>query len=261
MHNKKEKKSFLFIIIVYALMVAVVFIPFSAIVVEVIYGIELATSVFILIYICRNKYKTLPQKVLYFNLYSMAINIQMTIYLLSGLQNGKQLPLISFLTHFESQNTFIVGIILIPLILALTFLLVIIGVRSISESSARFALVTMSQKIFNIDKKYSNHEITKEEAETMKKKLQSEIDFFAAMDGAARFFACNTKIMLIMALIDIAGGFGIGYYIQGKTFLDALNPAITYTTGTVVLYCVPHIIVAIASVYCITNKESDHYSI
>ena len=60
MGKKKERKISWFMIIVYALAVAVFLIPFPALVVEIFYGIELAASLIILIYICQNKYKSLP---------------------------------------------------------------------------------------------------------------------------------------------------------------------------------------------------------
>ncbi len=258
MGKKKESNISWFMIIVYALAVAALLIPFPALVVEIFYGIELAASLIILIYICQNKYKSLPRKILFFTLYSMAVNIRLTSNLLTGIQNDNQLPLVSFLAHYWCHDSFIAGIIFISLILGVTFFLAIKRVRRISEVSARFALDTMNQKMFNVDNKYSNHEITEEEAETMKKNLHCEMDFFASMDGAARFFAGNTKAILFMTFIDITGGIAIGYFMQGKSLLEAIEPAILFTTGTVMLYCVPLIIISIASVFYITNKVLEH---
>lgn len=257
MGKKKESKISWFMIIVYALAVAAFLIPFPALVVEIFYGIELAASLIILIYICQNKYKSLPRKILFFTLYSMAVNIKLTSNLLTGIQNDNQLPLVSFLAHYWCHDSFIIiGIIFISLILGVTCFLAIKDVRRISEVSARFALDTMNQKMFNIDNKYSNHEITEEEAETMKKNLHCEMDFFASMDGAARFFAGNTKAMLLlMTLIDIAGGTAINYFMQGKKLFDAISPVILYTAANVLLYCVPLIIVSIACGICIFREE------
>jgi flagellar biosynthesis protein FlhA len=258
MGKKKESKISWFMIIVYALAVAALLIPFPALVVEIFYGIELVASLIILIYVCQNKYKSLPRKILFFTLYSMAVNIKLTSNLLIGIQNDNQLPLVSFLAHYWCHDSFIVGIIFISLILGVTFFLAIKGVRRLSGVSAKFALDTLNPKLFNIDNKYSNHEITEEEAETMKKNLHCEMDFFASMDGAARFFAGNTKAMLLMTSIDITGGIAIGYFMQGKSLLEAIKPAILFTTGNVVLYCVPLIIISIPSVFCVTKKVLEH---
>ncbi len=258
MGKKKESKISWFMIIVYALAVAALLIPFPALVVEIFYGIELVASLIILIYVCQNKYKSLPRKILFFTLYSMAVNIKLTSNLLIGIQNDNQLPLVSFLAHYWCHDSFIVGIIFISLILGVTFFLAIKGVRRLSGVSAKFALDALNPKVFNIDNKYSNHEITEEEAETMKKNLHCEMDFFASMDGAARFFAGNTKAMLLMTSIDITGGIAIGYFMQGKSLLEAIKPAILFTTGNVVLYCVPLIIISIPSVFCVTKKVLEH---
>lgn len=146
MGKKKESKISWFMIIVYALAVGAFLIPFPALVVEIFYGIELAASLIFLIYICQNKYKSLPRKILFFTLYSMAVNIKLTSNLLTGIQNDNQLPLVSFLAHYWCHDSFIVGIIFISLILGVTFFLAIKGVRKISVVSARFALDTMNQK-------------------------------------------------------------------------------------------------------------------
>ena len=258
MGRKKESKISWFMIIVYALADAAFLIPFPALVVEIFYGIELAASLIILIYICQNKYKSLPRKILFFTLYSMAVNIKLTGNLLTGIQNDNQLPLVSFLAHYWCHDSFIVGIIFISLILGVTFFLAIKGVRRLSEVSAKFALDSMNHKMFNIDNKYHNHEITEQEAESMKRNIRNEVDFFASMDGAARFFAGNTKAMLFMTLIDIAGGTAINYFMQGKKLFDAISPVILYTAANVLLYCVPLIIVSIACGICIINKNAEY---
>ena len=92
----------------------------------------------------------------------------------------------------------------------------------------------------------------------MKKELQGEIDFFTNMDGAAKFISGSVKAVLFLTSIDIAGGIAIGYFMQGKTLFEAIEPAILFTTGTVMLYCVPLIIISIASVFYITNKVLEH---
>ena len=81
---------------------------------------------------------------------------------------------------------------------------------------------------------------------------------FANMDGAAKFISGSAKVVLFMTSIDIAGGIVIGYFMQGKTLFEAIEPAILFTTGTVVLYCVPLIIISIASVFYVTNKVLEH---
>jgi flagellar biosynthesis protein FlhA len=147
---------------------------------------------------------------------------------------------------------------LIPFTLCATLILIKKCLERISEVSARFALNTMTTRMTNIDNKYAKHEITEEESKVMKKELQGEIDFFANMDGATKFISGSGKAMLFMTSIDIAGGIAIGYFIQGKTLFEAIEPAILFTTGTVVLYCVPLIIISIASVFCVTNKVLEH---
>ena len=251
-----EKKGISWLLVI--LSATIFLIPFPSIVVEVFYGIELLASFLIPILLWRNKRTAMPKWILVFILFSLVVNTHLTRSLLIGLQDDTLLPLVLILSRFCCQNSFVIGFILIPFTLCATLILIKKGVERISEVSARFALDTMNHKMFNIDNKYSNHEITEEEAEIMKKNLHCEMDFFASMDGAARFFAGNTKAMLLMTSIDIAGGIAIGYFMQGKTLFEAIEPAILFTTGTVVLYCVPLIIISIASVFCVTNKVLEH---
>jgi flagellar biosynthesis protein FlhA len=145
------------------------------------------------------------------------------------LQDNTLLPLVLILSRFCCQDSFVIGFIVIPFTLSVTFILIKKGVERISEVSARFALDTMTTRMTNIDNKY------------------------------AKLISGNAKAILFMTSIDIAGGIVIGYFMQGKTLFEAIEPAILFTTGTVVLYCVPLIIISIASVFCVTNKVRMYY--
>ena len=254
--NEKKRISWLWVILCF-LSATIFLIPFQPIVVEVFYGIELLASFLIPILLWRNKRTAMPKWILVFILFSLVVNIHLTRSLLIGLQDDTLLSLVLILSRFCCQDSFVIGFILIPFTLCATLIL-IKGVERISEVSARFALDTMTTRMTNIDNKYAKHEITEEESKVMKKEVQGEIDFFANMDGAAKFISGSAKAVLFMTSIDIAGGIAIGYFMQGKTLFEAIEPAILFTTGTVVLYCVPLIIISIASVFCVTNKVLEH---
>lgn len=200
----------------------------------------------------------MPEWILVFILFSLVVNIHLTRSLLIGLQDNMLLPLVLIFSRFCCQDSFVIGFILIPFTLCATLIQIKKGVERISEVSARFALDTITTRMINIENKYAKHEISEEKSKVMKKNLQSEIDFFSRMDGAAKFISGSAKAILFMTLIDIAGGIAIGYFMQEKSLLESITPAILFTTGTVVLYCVPLIIISIASVFCVTNKVLEH---
>lgn len=254
-----EKKGISCLLVILCFLSATIFlIPFPSIVVEVFYGIELLASFLIPILLWRNKRTAMPKWILVFILFSLIVNIHLTRSLLTGLQDDTLLPLVLILSRFCCQDSFVIGFILIPFTLCATLILIKKGLERISEVSARFALDTMTTRMFDINNKYVKNEITEEESKVMKKELQGEIDFFANMDGAAKFISGSAKAMLFMTSIDIAGGIAIGYFMQRKTLFEAIEPAILFTTGTVMLYCVPLIIISIASVFYITNKILEH---
>lgn len=254
-----EKKRIPWLWVILCFLSATIFlIPFPSIVVEVFYGIELLASFLIPIFLWRNKRTAMPKWILVFILFSLVVNIHLTRSLLIGLQDNKLLPLVLILSRFSCQDSFVIGFILIPFTLCATLILIKKGVERTSEVSARFALDTMTTIMTNIDNKYAKHEITEEESKVMKKELQGEIDFFANMDGAAKSISGSAKAVVFMTSIDIAGGIAIGYFMQEKTLFETIEPAILFTTGTVVLYCVPLIIISIASVLCVTNRVLEH---
>lgn len=255
--SEKKRISWLWVILCF-LSATIFLIPFPSIVVEVFYGIELLTSFLIPILLLRNKRTAMPKWIIVFILFSLVVNIHLTRSLLIGLQDNKLLPLVLILSRFSCQDSFVIGFILIPFTLCATLILIKKGVERTSEVSARFTLDTMTTIMTNIDNKYAKHEITEEESKVMKKELQGEIDFFANMDGAAKFISGSAKAVVFMTSIDIAGGIAIGYFMQEKTLFETIEPAILFTTGTVVLYCVPLIIISIASVLCVTNRVLEH---
>lgn len=255
--SEKKRISWLWVILCF-LSATIFLIPFPSIVVEVFYGIELLASFLIPIFLWRNKRTAMPKWILVFILFSLVVNIHLTRSLLIGLQDNKLLPLVLILSRFSCQDSFVIGFILIPFTLCATLILIKKGVERTSEVSARFALDTVTTIMTNIDNKYAKHEITEEESKAMKKELQGEIDFFANMDGAAKSISGSAKAVVFMTSIDIAGGIAIGYFMQEKTLFETIEPVILFTTGTVVLYCVPLIIISIASVLCVTNRVLEH---
>ena len=212
MDKIKEKKISWFMIFVSTLAVIMFLLPFSAVVVEGVFCIEMAASLLILILLCLNQYMILPKIIQFFTICSITVNITLTISLLKGLFTDNQIPLVSFLADHCCANNFYWGLMLIYIMLIFTVFLV--------------------KKIINISEKSVNSEQTSIIIRVSKQLIRS------------------IKSIIFMTLLSMIAGIIIEE-IQRLSLKEAFAPVVMYTTGNVILYIVPLIIVTIATRLCI----------
>ena len=195
-------------ILTYKLTVIILLIPFPAIAVEILLGIELAVSVCILIYACVNKYEILTKMIHFFSIYSMAINIILTKNMLLGLIKDNQISIVSFLGNLTCQGNTIIGIVLIQILIYATVF-----------------LLTREKKISQGSIGYAENSILNEILCLLSKSL---------------------KRIIFMTIVTIILGIVIKTLLC-ESLQETLASVVTYTLGNVILYVIPLIIVTIAS--------------
>jgi len=85
----------------------------------------------------------------------------------------------------------------------------------IAEVAARFTLDALPGKQMSIDADFNAGLIDEETARQKRKELQTEADFFGAMDGASKFVRGDAIAGIVIVLINIIGGLVVGVLQQG----------------------------------------------
>ncbi|HBK84413.1 MAG TPA: EscV/YscV/HrcV family type III secretion system export apparatus protein, partial [Firmicutes bacterium] len=73
------------------------------------------------------------------------------------------------------------------ILVEIQFVVITKGAERVAEVAARFTLDAMPGKQMSIDADLNAGLLTEDEARRRRKNIQSEADFFGAMDGASKF--------------------------------------------------------------------------
>ena len=102
--------------------------------------------------------------------------------------------------------------------------------------------------------------VTQEQAQTRRKKIQGEADFYGAMDGASKFVKGDAMAGIIIILINIVGGIIIGMLQLGLDANTALSQFTLLTVGDGLVTQIPALLISTASGIIVTRTDSSDIS-
>ena len=116
-------------------------------------------------------------------------------------------------------------------LLTINFIVVTKGAERISEVSARFTLDAMPGKQMAIDADLNAGLINQAQAQTRRKDVASEADFYGAMDGASKFVRGDAIAGMMILAINLIGGVCIGIFKYNLSADAAFQQYVLMTIG------------------------------
>lgn len=113
----------------------------------------------------------------------------------------------------------------------INFIVVTKGAERISEVSARFTLDAMPGKQMAIDADLNAGLINQQQAQTRRKDVASEADFYGAMDGASKFVRGDAIAGMMILAINLIGGVCIGIFKYDLSAEAAFQQYVLMTIG------------------------------
>ena len=92
------------------------------------------------------------------------------------------------------------------------FIVITNGAGRVAEVTARFTLDAMPGKQMAIDADLAAGLIDENQARERRKNIKLEADFYGAMDGASKFVKGDAVAAILIIVINILGGFAIGFF-------------------------------------------------
>ena len=187
---------------------AMLFIPFSAVVLDVFARIVFVLASAIMIYSLTKYFKLMPKLILLYSLISLALNISLGRLMLSGLRNGITVPQLSFMSAKVSGGMFTNILLLVLFITVIIFLSV--GTKRIAEKAVRMDLVG-SVKFLAGNVKASLFMVLIEiTGGTLIEKYRNGKTMLESITNAVALTTENVKLFLpSLVLVSIAIGFKI----------------------------------------------------
>ena len=132
-------------------------------------------------------FSTFPALLLMTTLFRLTLNIASTRLILLEGGNGPESAgqIINTFGNFVVGGNYVVGIIVFIILVIINFVVITKGSGRIAEVGARFTLDAMPDKQMSIDADLNAGLISEDQARKRRSEVESEADFYGAMDGAS----------------------------------------------------------------------------
>ncbi len=142
-------------------------------------------------------------------------------------------------------------------LLTINFIVVTKGAERISEVSARFTLDAMPGKQMAIDADLNAGLINQAQAQTRRKDVASEADFYGAMDGASKFVRGDAIAGMMILAINLIGGVCIGIFKYNLSADAAFQQYVLMTIGDGLVAQIPSLLLSTAAAIIVTRVSDN----
>lgn len=237
--------------------ILMIIIPLPSPVLDVLLAVNITISVIIALITMFTtnvlQLSVFPTLLLITTLFRLGLNISSTRLILSGGEAG---AIIAAFGEFVIGGNYVVGIIIFLIIMIIQFMVITNGAGRVSEVAARFTLDAMPGKQMSIDADLNSGLIDEETAKQRRKDLQSEADFYGAMDGASKFVKGDAIAGIIVTAINIIAGIIIGVTMLNMDFATAASSYVNLTVGDGLVSQIPALLISTASGILVTRSGS-----
>ena len=232
---------------------AVLFLPVPALLIDVGLAFSIALSVLILmvaLWIRKPlEFSAFPTVLLIATLLRLALGIATTRLILANGQKGVDAAghVIQGFSQFVMSGDFVIGIVVFMILIAVNFLVITKGATRIAEVGARFTLDAIPGKQMAIDADLNAGLIDDKEAQRRRRELEEESAFFGSMDGASKFVRGEAIASLITIAVNVFGGIIIGTTRHGMPLGTAADIFTKLSVGDGLVSQIPALIVSLAA--------------
>ena len=139
----------------------------------------------------------------------------------------------------------------------INFIVVTKGAERISEVSARFTLDAMPGKQMAIDADLNAGLINQQLAQTRRKDVAGEADFYGAMDGASKFVRGDAIAGMMILAINLIGGVCIGIFKYNLSAEAAFQQYVLMTIGDGLVAQIPSLLLSTAAAIIVTRVSDN----
>ncbi len=240
------------------MIVGLMIIPLPPVLVDLLVALNIALSIGVILltmYISQPmEFSVFPTFLLLITLFRLGLNISASRLILLEGNAGKAIE--TFGTLIVGGN-YVVGVVIFLMLMIIQFVVINSGAGRVAEVSARFTLDAMPGKQLSIDADLNAGIIDETEARSRRKQVETEADFYGAMDGASKFVRGDSIAAIIIMLVNIIGGFVIGMVQRNLEFTQALQTYTLLTVGAGLAVQIPALLVSSAAGLIVTRSTSE----
>jgi flagellar biosynthesis protein FlhA len=238
-------------------------IPLPALLLDLLIAANIGVSVIVLLvsmFIRKPvEFSVFPSALLLLTMFRLALNVSSSRLILMGGNTGTSAAgeVIEAFGNFVVGGSFIIGVVIFLVLLAIQYVVINHGAVRISEVTARFTLDALPGKQMSVDSDLNAGLIDESQARERRKMLSQEAEFYGAMDGASRFTQRDAVAGILIVSINIIAGFLIGILQHGMDVIAAFKTYTVLTVGDGLVTVVPALMISIAGGLIVTRASSD----
>jgi flagellar biosynthesis protein FlhA len=252
------KLSDLSVLLAVILIIAMMVIPIPIPLLDVLLIVNISLALIILLVAMNTtdalQFSIFPALLLITTLFRLSLNISTTRTILS---EGEAGDVIATFGSFVAGGDVVVGFIVFLILVIIQFIVITKGSERVAEVAARFTLDAMPGKQMSIDADLNAGLINEKEARERRQKIEKEADFYGAMDGASKFVKGDAIAGIIILIINIFGGFIIGWMRFDMGLAEAASHFTTLTIGDGLVSQIPALLISVAAGIIVTRSASE----
>jgi flagellar biosynthesis protein FlhA len=263
MNIRKIFSKDLIVVALFVSILAIIIVPLPKGILDFFLVISLSLSLLILLislYIQKpSDLTTFPTLILILALFRLSLNIATTRSILSEGHNGPDAvsSIIAAFGEFVVGGNMVIGVIVFIILVLINFMVVTKGATRVAEVTARFTLDSMPGKQMAIDADLNAGFIDDKEAQSRRKSLISEANFYGAMDGSSKFVKGDAVAGIIITMVNLIGGLLIGLFQHDMTVAQSGEIYTILTIGDGLVAQLPALILSTATAIIITRSNMD----
>jgi flagellar biosynthesis protein FlhA len=238
--------------------IGLLLVPLPTAVVDLLVALNLAISIAIMLltmYISQPlEFSVFPTVLLLVTLFRLGINIAASRQILLEGQAG---GVIATFGNLIVGGNYVVGVVIFLMLMIIQFVVINSGAGRVAEVSARFTLDAMPGKQLSIDADLNAGLIDETDARARRRAIETEADFYGAMDGASKFVRGDAVAAIVIMMVNVIGGFVIGIVQHQMSLMDALQNYVLLTIGAGLAVQIPALLISAASGLIVTRSTSE----
>lgn len=231
--------------------------PIPPLLLDILLVINISLALIILLVAMNTKealeFSIFPALLLITTLFRLALNLSTTKLILIDADAG---TVVRTFGEWISQGNIAVGLIVFLILVIVQFIVITKGSERVAEVAARFTLDAMPGKQMAIDADLNAGLINETQARERRQKIESEADFYGAMDGASKFVKGDAIASIIILIINLLGGFIIGMTMKGMDFGTAIETYSILSIGDGLVSQIPALLISTAAGLIVTRSAS-----
>ena len=240
------------------LIVVLLLIPLPTVLIDLLVAFSIAVSIGIVLMTMYIKqpleFSVFPTVLLLITLLRMGINVSISRSILLTGSAGK---VVETFGNLIVGGNYVVGFVIFLILMIIQFVVINSGAGRVAEVAARFTLDAMPGKQMAIDADLNAGLIDETQARKRRKAIETEADFYGAMDGASKFVKGDSVAAIIIMLVNIMGGFIIGMVQRNMPFAAALQTYALLTIGAGLAIQIPSLLVSAGAGLIVTRSTSE----